>query len=67
MRIDPSNLASLSGSIPTAATTKASGSKEGKPSDAVADTGFSPTADLTRLLQAVKDMPDIRADVVQEL
>jgi hypothetical protein len=70
MRIDPSTsytpltTGTASGAASTAGTARTASAGEAA---AVAETGFSPTADLTRLIQLVKDIPDIRADVIQEV
>lgn len=32
-----------------------------------ADSGFSPTGDLSRLLQLVKEIPDVRGEVILEV
>jgi hypothetical protein len=34
---------------------------------AAADTGFSPTGDLSRLLQMVKQIPDVRGEVIMDV
>lgn len=70
MRIDgsnsfsPVNAGTASGAVPNAGTTKPAA--VGSAADAVG-TGFTPTADLTRLLELVKQIPDIRADVIQQV
>lgn len=50
----------------TAAAAKAS-PRDAETAAAAADSGFSPTGDLSRLLQLVKKIPDVRGEVVLEV
>lgn len=70
MRID----SSLPVTTPTVNTTPEGGSKvstsktsAGETSSADTTSGFNPTADLTHLLSLVKQTPDVRSDVVQDV
>lgn len=70
MRIEPTNLSGPTplpaqvegGSKVTAGKTAA---REGEGTQAT--TAFSPTADLSKLLELVRQVPDVRADVVQDV
>lgn len=64
-----------SGSAPTGkltetvsleSTNKAGVRPESKPAE-TAQTAYSPTADLARLLASVKELPDVRDDAVQDV
>jgi hypothetical protein len=71
MRIDPSTTftpaaANTSGTVAQPGVAKSS-SRDGEASAVGGVSGFTPTADLARLLSAAKELPDVRADVVQEV
>jgi len=69
MRID----SSLPVTTPAVNATPEGGSKVGmskatpKDADGADAAGFNPTADLSHLLALVKQTPDVRADVVQDV
>jgi hypothetical protein len=72
MRIDPTNTYSTSpaggssssiGQTPTAKPL----SRDGEVASTGSTNGFAPTGDLARLLSAVKELPDVRADLVQDV
>jgi hypothetical protein len=55
------------GTISTDATQRvAATSGDGKAAAVTTSTSFSPTTDLAKLLAAVKELPDVRADVVAD-
>jgi hypothetical protein len=67
MRIDSAtNFPAVAGNSSPDAVTKTTPPR-GTTATPAADTGFAPTADLTRLLQLVNQIPDVRAEVVQEV
>jgi hypothetical protein len=64
MRVDPSGTYSPIPSTPAAAPPAAKPDAGAAPA---ADSSFAPTDDLARLLAAVRKLPDVRADVVQQV
>lgn len=72
MRIDPTSnftpaaASTSSGTVGQAGTIKTA-NRDGEVAAGNATNGFSPTADLARLLSAVKSLPDVRTDVVQDV
>lgn len=69
MRIDPSTTFSSVASKSASGVIPKNESKEIPANGEVASAGstFSPTSDLTRLLQAVRDLPEVRTDVVHDV
>lgn len=55
------------GSISTDATQRVAAAPDPANAATVAGTSFAPTTDLAKLLAAVKELPDVRADVVDEV
>lgn len=67
MQVNPSNSFSpvSAGSVTnnqTAATGKADA-----PAGPLSDSAFTPTGDLSRLLAQVRELPDVRADLIEQV
>ena len=69
MRIEPTNVNTPAPPPPLEGGSKVTAGKvtvrEGEAAQAT--TAFSPTADLSKLLDLVRQVPDVRADVVQDV
>lgn len=66
MRVDSATNFTPVTSTPTTGAAKAA-PRDAESAVATADSGFSPTGDLSRLLQLVRQIPDVRGEVVLDV
>lgn len=66
MRVDSATNFTPISTPATPAAAKAA-PRDAETAAATADSGFSPTGDLSRLLQLVKQIPDVRGEVILEV
>ncbi len=68
MRVDSAtNFTPVSTPATAAASTAKAAPRDAETAAPAADSGFSPTGDLSRLLSLVKEIPDVRGEVILEV